>query len=244
MEEYHWLASQGVPELEALQKRRGNEEKEEEYLFPSLGHLQESHQSSLGPVPPYPPPSPPFQATSDSKDDDSLIYQYYLHQSPPSPPQGFYDIDLMKSSVGGSEYPNDQFHEEDEIHSHAAIASKNHLEVAVIEIPNEETSNSNEANGDHREIEQFSLLRIGDRVYTVTTSLVLFLQNFILSGSRLLLRSYLNIEIPAQTQEKIQEISDLSLRALNQLSTLKALGECLTESCYFAADRTRTYTKW
>jgi hypothetical protein len=235
-EEYRWLASQGIDDS------RESDEKYE-YLFPSPPSLP----------PPYPPP-PPFHDPEHQDDqirlDDSLSYQYYFQQSPPSspplpssdhpPPLEFYDIDLMRSSIGDIEQPNDHFQENDEKDDPEIPISKSHLEVAVIEIH----ENSSESNSDQNEIEQFSVLKIGDRVYAVTTSLVLFLQNFILSGSRFLLRSYLNIEIPAQTQEKIQEISDLSLRALNQLSTLKALGECLTESCYFAADRTRTYTKW
>jgi hypothetical protein len=247
-EEYRWLASQGVSDFELAKQPRESDEKDD-YFFPQLP------PSTIGPPPPYPPPSrpralsPPLQTSPNHKDDDSLYFEDYLHSppsspplpnyDPPLPPLEFYDIDLMKSSIGENEQPNDYFPEENP----GVASSKSHLEVAVIEIP-VENENSTESHRDLQDIEQFSVLRIGDRVYTVTTSLVLFLQNFILSGSRFLLRSYLNIEIPSQTREKLQEISDLSVRALSQLSTLKSLGECLTESCYFAADRTRTYTKW
>lgn len=229
-EEYRWLASQV----------QGTDD-----IFLPSDSIEGHYDTS----------SPSVNTTHDYKNEkgtknnlDDLYYDYFVQNSSQKyenegldsdqqEEKEFYDVDLMRSSMENQDLPSEHF---DGAITRSAMSSvsNSHMEVAIIEI-----SNSEDDNKDEQE-EQLSILRIGDRVYSVTTSLVLYLQNFILSGSRFLLRSYFNIEIPRQTQEKLHEISELSMRTLNQLSTLKALGECLTESCYFAVDRTRAYTQW
>jgi hypothetical protein len=249
-EEYRWLASQGDDELFT----------ENEIEIDGHDNITSYYQNLTGP--------PKLNRYQEELDDEHSIYSSYLlttsknenlEMIKETPPQDlteekqFYDIDLMRSSF---EIPPQEI--EEKIHPSITL-TKNHLEIAIIEIPNQNldltlsaVSQPSATGGDldlipennENSVDQFSILHIGDRVYSVTSSLILFLQHFILTSSRYLLRSSLDLELTSQTQEKLNQMTEMSVKALNQLSTLKALGECLTESCYFAVDRTRYYTKW
>jgi hypothetical protein len=257
-EEYRWLASQGDDELlhdDGIEMRGDGRD-----------NLASSYR--------VPEPSSRYQEQLEDDHDLHSIYSSYLlstsknknleviqQQNPPSQDlieeRLFYDIDLMKSSLDLSSRE-----QEGDIFSSTSFA-KNHLEIAIIEIssqnsdpfsrllsssssPSEDLLEdlAHEDDGSDGNAHQSSVLRIGDRVYSLTSSLISFLQNFIVTSSRFLLRSSLDLELSPQAQNKLNEMTEMSVKVLNQLSTLKAVGECLTESCYFAVDRTRTYTKW
>ena len=140
----------------------------------------------------------------------------------------------------------------------SSFASDSSREIALIQLPHEDTTPSDEEPEEHVDGEDdehkssqtnLSSLYIGGRVYSITSALVNALHRFVRDGVRYVVEngdSAVRHHKNALLSASRKEVNQLSRRNkdLQHFLTLHTLSSCLVESCYFAVDRTRTYTKW
>lgn len=169
-------------------------------------------------------------------------------------------IDGLDGPVDGlltSKYDGDG--DDDEVCANnmsASMISDSSFEIAVIDMPTTDSSFQPEQCGgeDYDKMpgspaEQSGSLHIGGRVYSITASLIGSIQNYLLDGVNLAVQTTKSV-VTSQAKSLISSARKGAKSAaskntkLADMWSMNTISSCIIESCYFAVDRTRTYTKW
>jgi hypothetical protein len=180
--------------------------------------------------------------SSESKDksSDTVIVDYCSHEMPSINVDTMKDIDLM------SEEENDI--DLNSMHFPGSFYTDTSSEVAVIEPPeaSQDSDNTDSAESPRRDV---SSMFISGRIFSVTSNLVNNLQQYIRDGMRLASQGTRTAydsqhrSVMSTTSEGMRHLAR-GRNEINHILSMNSMVSCIVESCYFAVDRTRTYTKW